>query len=213
MGKRQIGELQVSEFIITILLSEIASVPIIDKNSSILDTLLPILYLLTLETTVSFILMKSRSFRRLFIGTPSLLIVKGEIDQRALRDNRIEIEELLSAIRQNGYASPDMIQYAILEENGRISVIPKAVESPLTPKDIQLCAKEKGMAHPLILDGTVLRDNLRFVHWNEMRLEREVRKRKLKTEDIFLFTVDDDSKICIIPRCIKVSKKDHPSSK
>ena len=124
MGKRQIGELQLSELIITFLLSEIASVPITDRSASISDAIIPITYLLLIELAVSYLLMKNNFLRKLFVGTPSVLILRGKLIQRELKKNRIEIEELLAAMRQNGCISINEVRYAILEENGIISIIP-----------------------------------------------------------------------------------------
>ena len=202
MGKRQIGELQLSELIITFLLSEIASVPITDRSASIFDAIIPITYLLLIELAVSYVLMKNNFLRKLFVGTPSVLVLRGKLIQKELKKNRIEIEELLAAMRQNGCVSIDEVRYAILEENGIISIIPNRADSPPSCRDIKLSPKEVGIAHPVILDGVIIHENLAIVGWNERMLEHEIAKKHTQKEQIFLMTVDDCGKITIIERNI-----------
>lgn len=203
MGKRQIGELQLSELIITFLLSEIASVPITDRSASIFDAIIPITYLLLIELTVSYLLMKNNFLRKLFVGTPSVLILRGKLIQRELKKNRIEIEELLAAMRQNGCISINEVRYAILEENGIISIIPNRADSPPSCRDMDLSPKEDGIAHPVILDGVIIRENLDIIGWNEKMLDHEIAKKHVHKEQIFLMTVDDCGKITIIERNIE----------
>ena len=200
MGKRQIGELQLPEFIITFLISEIASVPITDPNKELSSALFPMLFLMLIELAVSFILMKSNALRRLFTGTPSVLVLRSELLVREMKKNRIEIEELLASMRQNGYASLSEIRYAILEVNGKISIIPNRADSPPTLADLGIHQSEPGIDHPLILDGVIVRDNLTLTGWTEKRLMRELRRRKLSPEDVFLMTADDCGKVSVISR-------------
>lgn len=200
MGKRQIGELQVSEFIITVILSEIAAAPISDPSIPIYHAIVPMLLLLSIELFMSYALMKSSFLRKLFCGSPTLLIHRGKLIQPALRKNRIELDELLSELRQKGYPSLDEVYYAILEENGKLSVIPRADQRPLTPNDMQAKVSESGIAHPLIIDGDVKKENFPLTSWSEQQLECYLRKKKISTEDVFLLTVDDCDKICLIKR-------------
>ena len=123
MGKRQIGELQTSEFIITILLSEIASAPITTPNLPFLHCVLSVLTLLLLELSVSFALLRVNPLKRLFYGSPSVIIRKGRIDIREMKRNRMEIEELMAELRQAGYSDLGDVYYAILEDNGRLAFI------------------------------------------------------------------------------------------
>jgi len=206
MGKRQIGELQISELTVTFLLSEIASVPITDTSVPLLRALLPIGFLLAAELGISYILMKNRALRRIMVGTPSILIRRGEIIQSELRKNRIEIEELLAALRQSGCASPADVMYAILEENGKISVLPKADLTPVTPKDLGFAPVDNGIAHPLIVDTVIVHDNLVYAGWTEARLYKELRRRKIYQENVFLLTVDDSGNVAVIEK-LKNSKK------
>jgi len=202
MGKRQIGELQLSELIITFLLSEIASVPIVERTAPLSDALIPIFFLLLIELSVSFIVMKNNFLRKILVGTPSVLVLRGEIIQKELKKNRIEIEELLACVRQNGCASLNEVRYAILEENGKISIIPNKSDSPPTASDLNLSATESGIAHPVILDGIIVTDSLKIIGWNENRVQQELKKRHTTQKDVFLMTVDDCGTISVIKRRI-----------
>lgn len=200
MGKRQIAELQVSEFIITVILSEIAAAPVSDPQIPLLNAIVPMLTLLSLELLMSYILLKSVFLRRLFCGTPTLLIHKGKLIQSALRKNRIELDELLAEIRQKGFSSIQEIRYAILEENGKLSVIPNAKTKPVTPADLSMNATDSGIAHPVIVDGNVMTENLPLASWNKKMLEKYLANRKLTVKDVFLLTVDDCGKVFLIEK-------------
>ena len=160
MGKRQIGELQASEFIITILLSEIASAPITTEQFPLLHGIVSVLILVALEFLISSALLRFNGLKKFFYGAPSVVINKGKIDMREMRQNRMEIDELMSELRQKGFSDPADVYYAILEENGKLSVFPTADKAPATPADLRLTPDEHGIAHACILDGQVIPKNL-----------------------------------------------------
>ncbi|MGN1410830.1 MAG: DUF421 domain-containing protein [Eubacteriales bacterium] len=203
MGKRQIGELRVSELIITLLLSEIAVQPITDRNKPILYALIPILLLLAVEVIVSFLLLKSNLFKKLFYGSPTILVKRGKLLQKELKRNRIEADELISELRQKGFAKLDDIYYVVLEENGKLSVFPKAKNAPATPEDLGLNPSEIGVDHLIIIDGYILRDRLSEIGWDERRLDDEIKRSGLRLEEIFIMTADDSGKVT----CIRKEKK------
>lgn len=200
MGKRQIGELQISEFIITLMLSEIAVAPICTRTIPILHAIIPILLLLSLEVIISFILLKNNKLKRIFYGTPSILIKRGRLMQDELGKNRVEIEELFSELRQKGFSDISDIEYAILEENGKLSVFPKCGKGSLTPDDMSLCPTEHGIAHLCVVDGSLVYENLKIAGWDEIRLFRELDKKKLRLEEVFLLTVDDAGDITVVKK-------------
>ena len=200
MGKRQIGELQVSDFIVTIMLSEIAATPITTKNLPLLHAVVPIVLLLGVEFAISSLLLKFNKLKRLFYGSPSILICKGELIQKELKKNRIELDELLSELRQKGCSDISDVNYAILEENGKLSVFPYTKESAVTPSELSINVTENGIAHACVIDGQVIYHNLTIVGWTQKRLEKELSKRKLKLADVFLLTVNDTEEITIIEK-------------
>ncbi len=200
MGKRQIGELQVSDFIVTIMLSEIAAAPITTKNLPLLHAVIPIVLLLGIEVAVSYLLLKFNRLKRLFYGTPSMLICKGELVQNALRKNRIELDELLSELRQKGCSDISDVNYAILEENGKLSVFPYAEKAAATPADLSVNITDRGLAHACVIDGQIIPHNLSLIGWDNKRLEKELKKRKLTLSEVFLLTVNDSGEVTVIKK-------------
>lgn len=198
MGKRQIGELEISELIVTFMLSELATIPISDTEVPLLNAIVPILLLLSLEGMLSFLTLKIPIFKKAIYGKPSILIKEGKLDQNELKKQRIELSELMCSIRQSGIASMEDVYYAILEENGKLSVFPKSAAAPATAKQLKIDAIDDGVGLPVIMDRRIIKENLKLRGWNEFRLERELNSRKLKPEDIFLLSIDDNENIYII---------------
>jgi len=195
MGKRQIGELQISELIVTFMLSELAVNPIANPSMPLLHALIPILLLLAIEVTLSYWMTKSNKMKRLLAGSPTVLIRKGKLDQKALSDNRLEIDELLSELRQGGFADPGEVEYAILEENGKVSVFPKSAYSPITCQDAGYKTAERGIAHPVIVDGEIMETELQHAGKSRKWLEKELQARKMILAQVFLCTVNDSGDI------------------
>ena len=204
MGKRQIGELQVSEFIVSIILSEIAAGPITNRSMPILHAVVPILILLSVEVMISFILLKSNKLKRLFYGSPSIIIKKGKIVQSELKRNRLEVDELVSELRQKGFSDPSDVYYAVLEENGKLSVFPRADKAPLTPSDLERKVKESGIAHVCVVDGQIIEKNMRLAGFDKTGLLSEIRKHDVTLPDVFLMTTDDCGKVTLVKRSKKI---------
>lgn len=204
MGKRQIGELEVSELIVTILLSELAAVPITDKDTPLLFALAPSLLLLSLEVILSCVLLRFPKIKTLLAGKPSIVIRGGVLDQKELARQRTGISELLASLRQNGVSDIGDVEYAILEQNGKFSVFPKAPRGGVTPEQLGITPEEPGIAHALIIDRKIIGENLTLAGWNRNRLEQALRKKHLTAKDVFLFSVNDAGDTTII---IKETKK------
>ncbi|MBR6649948.1 MAG: DUF421 domain-containing protein, partial [Clostridia bacterium] len=180
--------------------SELATIPISDTEAPLLNAIAPILLLLSLEGMLSFLTMKLPSFRKIIYGKPNVLIYEGKINQKELARERIELSELICAIRQNGVASVEDVNHAILEENGKISVFPKSDSAPVTPKQIRGNTDDDGISLPLIMDRRIIGDNLKIRGWSRSKLDKELSARKLKIDDVFLFSVDDCQNIYIIKK-------------
>lgn len=197
MGKRQVGELEVSELIVTFMLSEIAAAPIMNEKLSLLHAILPIILLLGLEVIISYLLMHFPRLKKLMVGKPSMIISRGVLDQKELKHQRMCLSELISALRQQGISDIADVWYAILEENGKLSVFPKASRSPVTPEQMKIIVDEGGIARPLIIDGKIVENNLSD-GWNRPRLEKILTEKKLHVRDVFLFSVSPDGTLYII---------------
>ncbi len=197
MGKRQVGELEVSELIVTFMLSEIAANPIMNKSATLIDAAVPISLLLGIEVLMSYLLMRFPALKSVIAGKPSMIIEHGILNQKELRRQRMCMSELISALRQQGISDISDVQFAILEENGKLSVFPKASRSPLTPDHMKIEVPAGGIARSLIIDGRVVESNLKE-GWSRQRLERELTKRSIAPEDIFLFSASPDGTLYII---------------
>jgi len=191
MGKRQLGELEVSELVTTLLVSEIASLPIVDKNIPLAYAVIPLITVLALEITLSMILVKFPKLKGLASARPSVLIRRGKLDQKELRRIRISLDELISEVRQAGVASLADVDYAILEQNGKISILPRKQAQPPSAKDLQLSLTESGIVHALIEDGCVDQHNLDVMQLDEAWLKQVLRQKGLPLEEVFFLGRDD----------------------
>ena len=198
MGKRQVGELQLSELTVTILLSEIAASPLTDKNIPFAQAVCSILLLLSIEVILSYVLLHHPAVKTALTGKPSMIIRRGVLDRKELERQRLCLSELLCALRQKGIADIADVEYAIMEENGQLSVFPKAEASPLTPKACGKKVREDGISHALIIDRVIIQKNLDTVGWSREKLERELKRRGAKLCDIFLFAVGDSGRVTLI---------------
>ncbi len=197
MGKRQLGELELSELITTLLFSEIATTPITNPESPILHALVPIAIIAALEIGLSLIMIKFPSAKRILSSAPSVIIQRGKIDKKEMRKSRISIDELISQIRQNGIFDISEVDYAILEENGKITVVPKSICRPPAAKDLNVEVQNSGVMHVIIADGKINFHNLNLISRDKKWLESTLSKQGLKPHDIFCMTIDDGYSIFI----------------
>ncbi len=195
MGKRQLGELEISELVTTLLISEIASLPIVDQDIPVLHAIIPLVTILTLEVILSVILLKIPRLKNLASARPSVLIRHGKIDQGEMRRIRISIDELISEIRQSGLGSIAQVDYAILEQNGKISIIPRKSAQPPDAAALGLDPQENGIVHVLIADGVINQYNMKLFFFTDKRLEQELQKRRKKLADIFFLGIDDGGEL------------------
>ncbi len=197
MGKRQLGDLELSELIVTFMLSEIATNPITDTNADMFPTIVPIVTLALLEIGTSFIMLKFPSAKKLLSSSPSVVVSKGVIDIKAMKKARISIDELLCQIRQNGIYDLEEVDYAILEENGKMSIIPKSINRQPDRHDLNIQCKDSGVMHVLISDKLPNAHTLKIIGKDEAWLKRRINKMGLSLKDIFCMTIDDAGKIFI----------------
>ena len=196
MGKRQLGQLELNELVVAIMLSELAVSPITNPGNRLLYGIVPIAVLLVGELTLVFLCMKSIRLRTIFIGKPSILLQDGRINQKEMRRNRITLTELTEKLRSQGHTDFSTIKYVLLEVNGALSVLPFAAYAPATHEAHQLQKEDKGLPVLVISDGRVLDKNLKSLGLDQRWLEKEVQNRGAKsTKEVFLFTVDEKRNI------------------
>ena len=200
MGKRQIGELEPSELVLTMMISDLATVPMQDFGIPLLAGVIPILTLLSLSMLLSQLSLLSLRFRELMCGTPSILIRNGKLQQDAMRKNRYTLDELLEQLRGQGYVSVDEVRWAVLENSGQLSSLPWARQRPPTAEELGLTPEEDELPFILINDGRIVRRNLARSGRNEAWLQKELRRTGHSAGEIFLLTVDGSGKVLCIPK-------------
>jgi uncharacterized membrane protein YcaP (DUF421 family) len=184
MGKRQLGELEISELVSTLLISEIASLPIADPDIPLMNAIIPLIFIVCLEIIISTVKNKSEKLKRYVEGEPTFVIYQGVLRQDALKQHRISINELLCEIRMQGVADIKDVYYAILEQNGKLSVFEK--------KD---CA---GFSHTVIIDKEINEMRIKALGYNDTWVKKQLERHKVKQSDVFLMTVDDSGNTYII---------------
>ena len=198
MGKRQLGELDVGELVITILLSEIASLPITNPEKKLLHAIVPITTLAALEILTSSLILRFPKVKKILSSKPSVIISHGKIDKKAMKKVRISLEDLISQIRQNGIYDLEEVDYAILEENGKMSIVPKAKNRQPDLSDLNIKADDSGVMHILISDGTINTHGLDILNKDESWLLSLLREQSLTPRDVFCLTCNDAGRIYII---------------
>ena len=190
MGKREIGQLQPFELVISIMLADLASIPMSGLGIPIFNGIVPILGLLTMHFIISFLNLKSIRFRELTCGKPCILIYRGKIDEKALVKERFTLNELQERLRGNNVFNISDVEYAILETNGNVSVILKPEKRNTIPEDFGISPEYEGIAYDLILDGQVMNDNLNKIGKNYKWLEKQVKKFKTIPAECLIATID-----------------------
>ena len=200
MGKRQLGELEVSELVSTLLLSDIAALPITDPDIPLVYAIIPIISITAFEISLSVLLTKLPFLKNLISPRPSALIKKGKINEKEMIRNRISIDELFSELRQKDAYDITEVEYAILEQNGKLTVIKKSANSQVTLKDLNISARESGIPHIIIADGRIDNHGLKQMSKSREWLTSYLKSKKISPSDIYIMTLDDSDKIKIIKR-------------
>ncbi len=200
MGKRQLGELQPSELVITILISNIATLPLEDPDIPLFIGILPILTLVCYEVIMSWITLRSLRMRRMISGRPKIIIRNGQIEQATLQDLRLSVDDLMTALRSNQIFDPAQVQFAIMETTGTISVYPKPEYQPLTQGDVQLKRPLQNPPAVVIQDGKVMEKSLVMIEKNDAWLEQRLAEHRLTAEEVFLMLGDSSGACTVIPR-------------
>lgn len=198
MGKRQVGELQLSELIVTIMLSDFAATPIYETDIPFSYAVIPILLLLSVEVILSFIILHVPKLKILLGGKPSFIIRKGTLDQKELKRQRMCMSELIGSLREQGISDIGDVEYAILEENGKLSVFEKASKKPPSAEDLNMDIKEPGISHALILDKIIIDRNLKEAGWTRTKLLKKLGQLGADKDNILLFSVNDCGETTII---------------
>lgn len=201
LGKRQIGELEPSELVLALIISDLAAVPMQDNGTPLIFGVIPIVTLLSVSTVLSVLTVKSIRFRALLCGRPSIVVKNGMVLESELRRNRLTVDELMEELREQGHFDFTAVKLAVLETNGQITVLPFAAEKPVTAGQMGLSPAEPGMPVVLISDGRLLERNLKGMGYEEVWLKKQLAVRGLTDpRQVFLMTVDEAGQVYCVAK-------------
>lgn len=208
MGKRQMGELQPSELVVTILISNLATLPIEETSVPLLGGAAPILLLVCFEVIVSWISLKSRRARRIITGRPITVIENGRIVEQRMRELRFSLDDLMEELRQNGVFDLREVEYAVVETNGRLSIQQKYGARPLTPDMLGMKPPTDDCPPPAVVisDGELLEQSLGRCGLSRSWLEAQLRRHGMAPEEVLLMLCDSNATYLLVPKA-KTGKK------
>lgn len=195
MGKREIGQLQPFELAISIMIADLASIPMTDTGVPISNGIIPILGLLVMHLVISVVNLKSIKAREIICGKPRILIYRGRIDEKALKKERFTINELEERLRGNNVVNLCDVEYAILETSGNITVIQKPEKRNTIPEDFNIVPDYEGISYDLVVDGKIMDENLKKLGKNYQWLKKQVEKFNIRPEEALVVTIDGKGQI------------------
>ena len=198
MGKRQIGDMQPNELVVTLLISEIAALPLQDPSQPILNGIIAVFVLVILEILISFITMKSYSIRKLMNGKSVIVIEHGKIDQKAMKKLRMTVLDLVELLRGQNVFDISTVAFAVLEVNGDLNVLLKSDFQPATVSDLSLKSQEAQMQIPVISDGKIIADAVSSINKTSKEIKEILKSQSIKEANVFLMTMSRDGKMNII---------------
>lgn len=195
MGKREIGQLQPFELAISIMIADLASIPMTETGIPIGNGIVPILGLLVMHLVISLLNIKSIRAREIVCGKPRILVYRGKIDEKALKKERLTINELQERLRGNNVMNLGDVEYAILETSGQITVIQKPEKRNTIPEDFGITPEYEGIPYDLVVDGKVMEENLQKIGKDYQWLKKQVEKFSIKPEQALVVTYDGKGQI------------------
>lgn len=200
MGKRQIGDMQPNELVITLLISEIAAIPLQDINQPVLLGIVAIFVLVFLEIIISILTMKIFKFRQLMSGKSAVIIKNGVIDQQTMRDVRMTVLDLIELLREKDVFDIKDVAFAVLEVNGSLSILKNSDAQTVTRKDMKISGKEEALQLPVITDGKVIKESLKNLSMNYDKITSILKSKNKTPENVFLMTVNRNGDYTIIDK-------------
>jgi len=196
MGKRQIGEMQPYEVVITLIIADLATLPMSDSNIPLLHGILPLAILVLIHFCITVLSRKNIKFRRIMSGRPVVIISPKGLEYQAFKDLNMNIDDLTEMIRQNGYYSFDQILYAIIETNGKMSIIPKSANAPATAQDVGVNNPPAKLPSIIVSDGKIMQNQMKEVNLTCESLNKILNHIKVKSiNDLIILSIDEDGKI------------------
>ncbi|MBQ7876410.1 MAG: DUF421 domain-containing protein [Clostridia bacterium] len=201
MGKRTIGEMHPTELVVSIMISDLATVPMQSKSAPLTDGIIPIFTLVVLELVFAYLVLKSRLIRRILVGHSCRVVRRGKLCEKQMRQLRVTVDDIEEQIRINGYTSLEEISEIVIETNGQVSVIAKKEASPVKIGDVDIEGEENITPFIVVADGKIRPRDLNEAKISVKDIEREMRKRKIKhIRDILYLSALDSKIICVQER-------------
>lgn len=200
MGKRQIGQMEASEFVVAMLVADLAAIPMQDGSISLFSGVIPIATVLGIELVLSSLSMHSIRLRKLLCGKPVILVENGKILQQNLRKTRVTLDELTGHLREKDVLDLQAVQYAILETNGNLSVFPYPKDRPASAKEAGIQAQKQYLPITVISDGRLLHENLQKTGKDLRWLQKTLQEKQASVADTWLLTVDGGNHVVFFKR-------------
>lgn len=197
MGKREIGQLSSFDFVVAIILAELAAIPMESHAIPIWHGIVPLVTLGLLEVGFSYLTLINRPLRKILYGTPQIIIENGRLLKHEMRSSRYNLDDLLSQLREKGYPDIEDVEYAILEPSGRLSVIPCSQRRPVTPADLGISTEYEGLPNVLVMDGDILEENLQSANLSEEWLKEKLAERGIHPKRVLLATLSSRGRLTV----------------
>ena len=196
MGKRQLGEMEISEFIVAALIADLAATPLQDIGIPLLNGLVPIIIMFCFEIIIAGLNMRSIKLRKLTYGRPEIIIRNGRIIREAMQKNRFTLDELMQELRAQGLTDTAQVEYAVLETNGQLSIILKSGDQPATASQMGVDADDVSYAHIIINEGRILDNNLKLLGRDRRWLANELKRQNLRSADeVYILTLSENGSV------------------
>ena len=196
MGKRQLGEMEISEFIVAALIADLAATPLQDIGIPLLNGLVPIIIMFCFEIIIAGLNMRSVKLRKLTYGRPEIIIRNGRIIREAMQKNRFTLDELMQELRAQGLTDTAQVEYAVLETNGQLSIILKSGDQPATASQMGVDADDVSYAHIIINEGRILDNNLKLLGRDRRWLANELKRQNLRSADeVYILTLSENGSV------------------
>lgn len=197
MGKREIGQLSPFDFVVAIIIAELAAIPMEATDLPLWHSIIPLVVLGLLEVFMSYATLFSRTLRGIVCGHPQVVIKNGRMLRKEMRKARYNLDEIMEQLREKGIVEVSDVEFAILETSGKLSVILKSQHRPVTPADLGIATPYEGLPTMLVMDGNVLTKNLKEVNLSEDWLNEQLKKQGLCAKDVLLVTLGTDGRLFI----------------
>ena len=196
MGKRQLGEMEISEFIVAALIADLAATPLQDIGIPLLNGLVPIIIMFCFEIIIAGLNMRSVKLRKLTYGRPEIIIRNGRIIREAMQKNRFTLDELMQELRAQGLTDTAQVEYAVLETNGQLSIILKSGDQPATASQMGVDGDDVSYAHIIINEGRILDNNLKLLGRDRRWLANELKRQNFRSADeVYILTLSESGRV------------------